>query len=920
MLKKIFKIGLITLFSFVLLLVITPLFFKSKIVELIKTEANKHLNATLQFDNSIGLNLFKNFPNVSLTVDNLCITGKGEFEGDTLIYSKSTRIVVDLKTLWDTKEIPIRKLYAEAPFINIIYHKNGMANYDITIPDNTADTSTSKVKVKLDVYEIKNGRIHYDDQGLGFYTFMDGVNHLGSGNFEDMVFDLKTKTEVRELTLGYGGVTYLDHVKTLLDAVLHMDLNTYRFEFKDNLLAFNDLALHVNGFVALPNDNDVDMDLTVNNNQYDFKKLLSLLPSLYRHQFEELQATGNFLFEGKLKGIYNDNTMPGYGLHLEVKEGSLKYPSLPEKISDVNLALHITNEDGITDHTVIDLQKLHAQVASDIIDAKVLVTNPVSNAHLDAQIKGILNLATITQIVPMADTKLGGLLKMDVSAKGNAGQLTGKDYEKLDASGSFVATDVIYESKGSMPVKVSKASATLSPTKVVLSECKAIINSTDLDASGNIENFFGYLLRNEKIKGALTLNSTYLNCNEFMSNDASSTSDTAALKPFKIPENIDFVLKSKIDKLKYDNYDIRNFVGNVKVNNGILTFDNTSLEMLDGKFALNGSYNSLDIKKPIFDLAFTITQLDIQKAFKTFVTVKSLAPIAEYMSGMLNTTLHYTSAMDGNFMPILSSINSNGNLDIPKATITGCKPLDMLADNLQLMNLKKFDVQRILLNFMISNGEVLIKPFKTKWNNYSMELLEGATGLDKNMKFHLKLSVPRSEFGSSNTALNGLIQQANAKSPVPIKLGDMIDVDVFITGSLLKPEIKTSLRDMANKAFDDVKDALIKKAQDSLNNLKLETEMRAKAEANKIVQDAQKQADAIKAEASNYAAKIKAQGYQAADSLVNSVQNPLGKYAAKAAADKMKKEADIKAQKIINDANAKADAMVLEAKRKAGLN
>ena len=72
-------------------------------------------------------------------------------------------------------------------------------------------------------------------------------------------------------------------------------------------------------------------------------------------------------------------------------------------------------------------------------------------------------------------------------------------------------------------------------------------------------------------------------------------------------------------------------------------------------------------------------------------------------------------------------------------------------------------------------------------------------------------------------------------------------------------------------------------------------------------------------DASNYANIIKLQAYKTADSLVNSVQNPLGKMAAKVASEKLKKEADANAQRILNEATINADALLEEAKRKAGL-
>ena len=918
--KKLITIAGITILAFLSFLIAVPLFFKGEIVERIKLEANKNINANLSFDNDIGLNLFKNFPNLSITLSNVGILGKDEFEGDTLLYFKSMQVVVDLKTLWDAREVSIRKFYALDPYVNIIYHKNGKANYEIIKPNGASDTTKSSLKVNLDVYEIKNGRIKYNDEGIGFSLALDGVNHLGSGNFQAMVFDLKTKTDVRDLTMKYGGVAYLNHVKAMVDAKLNVDLNTYRFEFKENVFACNDLAVTVNGFLALPNDTDMEMDLAISNNQTEFKKLLSLLPALYKNKFESLQSEGEFGFTANVKGVYSDYQMPSFGLHLGVKNGSFKYPDLPQRISNVNMALHINNPDGVMDHTNIDLQQFHAAVGDDILDGNLKITNPISNTFLDIALDGRLNLATITQIVPLADTKLSGLLSINIAAKGNVAFISNGDYEKLKASGKFIAQDIVYESKGALSINLPYAAAQLSPSQITLADCKIGVGHSDIEAEGKLENFFGFLLHNGKIKGALNITSNMLDVNEMLnSNKADGTADTSVMKPVKIPENIDFLCKSKIKSLRYNTYNISNVLGEIHINDGELAIENASLEMLDAKFVLNGKYNSREISKPIFNFDFGIQNLDIQKAFVAFKSVKSLAPMAALMKGNLNSKLTYYGAFDRDFNPILNSITSLGSLNIAKATMEGGEVLALLSDQLQLTKLKRFDMQNLLLNFMINKGEVIIKPFKTKWNNYGIELLEGVTGLDKNMSFHLKLSIPRSEFGATNTALNSMIENANKNTAVPVMLGDNVDVDVFIKGNMLKPEITTSLRNMANKALDDLRDVLVKRAQDSLNNLKLLGESQAREASLKLINAAKLQADKIKMDASNYANIIKLQAYKTADSLVNSVQNPLGKMAAKVASEKLKKEADAKAQRILNEATINADALLEEAKRKAGL-
>ena len=82
--KKALKIlGLIVLL-FLALLIILPIVFESKIIELVKKTANKNINATLDFEKA-DLSLFRSFPSTELTLQNLFITNKAPFEGDTLL-------------------------------------------------------------------------------------------------------------------------------------------------------------------------------------------------------------------------------------------------------------------------------------------------------------------------------------------------------------------------------------------------------------------------------------------------------------------------------------------------------------------------------------------------------------------------------------------------------------------------------------------------------------------------------------------------------------------------------------------------------------------------------------------------------------------------------------------------------------------
>lgn len=64
---------------------------------------------------------------------------------------------------------------------------------------------------------------------------------------------------------------------------------------------------------------------------------------------------------------------------------------------------------------------------------------------------------------------------------------------------------------------------------------------------------------------------------------------------------------------------------------------------------------------------------------------------------------------------------------------------------------------------------------------------------------------------------------------------------------------------------------------------------------------------------------MKQEGYQRADSLVAKAgSNPLLQAAAKAAADRLRKEADDKAAAIVREADQRADSLVAAARQQAG--
>jgi uncharacterized protein involved in outer membrane biogenesis len=151
MLKKI----LLGLGIFLILLlgaaILLPIIYKDKIVALVKEEANKNLNAKVDFG-EFDLTILSSFPDFTLTINNLNIVGVAPFEGDTLTSANQLSLTVDIMSVIGGGQIDIESIRLKQPLINLIVLKDGKANWDIAKPDSSAATTAgepSKFKVEL---------------------------------------------------------------------------------------------------------------------------------------------------------------------------------------------------------------------------------------------------------------------------------------------------------------------------------------------------------------------------------------------------------------------------------------------------------------------------------------------------------------------------------------------------------------------------------------------------------------------------------------------------------------------------------------------------------------------------------------------------------------------------------------------------
>ena len=879
--KKALKISGIVLLILVVALVALPYLFKDKIVAKIKEEANKSLNAKLDFGD-FDLTIISSFPDFKFTLHQLSIAGINEFEGDTLISTASLQLNVNLMSVIKGSQYKINSIVLDHPNILAKVLKGGKANWDITKPDSTATEASTEAsapfKMTLKKFEIIDGNIRYDDADLGFTTSLLHMNHELSGDFTADEFELKTLTDIQEFTMAYGGMTYLSKVKTNIKADLDANMPQFKFTFKNNEFSLNDLVFGLDGFFAMPKE-DMDMDLKFVAKKADFKSFLSLIPGTYTKDFAQVKTSGKLGFDGYVKGIYNEKRMPAFGLKFNVDNAMFQYPSVPKPVKNIWVDANISNKDGEPDHTLIDVKKFHLEMAENPIDIRMRVATPVSDPDLDAEVKGKLVLASVKEFIPLeADQKLSGTIVADITMKGKMSSIEKEQYQDFAAKGQLIVLDLDYQSKDlSYPVTIQKAYLNFSPQMAELSQFQSKLGKSDIAATGKMQNYLAYALKDELLKGEFTMNSTLMDLNELMGPEESSTAaDTGSSEMIAVPSNLDFILQASIGKLLYDNMEMTAVSGAVIVKDAVAKMSNLKMNLLDGGMVMNGTYNTQNLKRPSMDFDLNISDWDLIKTYKTFATIEKLAPIAKYGSGKFSCVIQMASAMDNQLNLDMKSLNGYGKLQTKNILISGLEPMNKVADVIKMEKFKKLEMNNTNLSFKFKDGRVNIDPFDLKLGSSNLNI-SGSNGFDESIDYTMKFEIPRAELGGqANSMLEGLVSQANSKG-TNLSLGEKIKLDVLVGGTVSKPLVKAGLNKSGTQLMDNLKD----QAKAEIDKQKAALEAKAREEADKLKAKAQAEIDAQKAKAQ---AEIDRQKKEAEEK-------------ARAEAERLKKEAEQKAKK-----------------------
>ena len=835
--KKVSLIIIIVIVVIVGALISIPFIFRQTLLEKTKTAINKQVNAEVEFE-GYKLSLFRSFPKVTLELQNVTITGKGEFQPDTLLTIANARAKMSLRSLFKKSGRSIEEINLVQPKLNLIAGKTGNVNWDIMVEtgdeSNISDSAQSGEQeqpfaLQLDKIEIEDATVLYSDRETEMFLFFDNIDLDVKGKMYGSSTELMVEGIAERFSTDYKGVRYISNISLETTTLLNIDYEKMDILIKENELLVNRLPMEVTGLIQIPSDSAF-YDLTIKTKDSGFENFLALVPPGYEEYLKKIKTSGSASISGTVKGLYFEEIYPAFDLKIDVADGNFKYVDLPEEIKNIRADISVSKPQGVLDLTEVHIKTAHLEIKNNPVDLTLLLKNLVSDPWFDGAFVGTINFDQLKNALPLDSVNISGMIDANLFVKGNYSSIEKEQYDKINSDGIVLLDNFLYDSPDfTQKILVPSGKLDFSPQNVNLSQFNMRVGQSDFNMTGKVYNYLNYIFKDGILRGDMQLVSSFVNVNELLrlqkkeinsvaenSNTAEPAVNTTASETpeklvFDVPKNIDFTFRSNIDKAVFDKLPLSDITGLITAKNGKLILNGLNMNTLGGELKLTGSYENTAQNQPLVDFGFEVVKFDIPVAFQSLTGLQNMIPIAGQSQGKISTNLKMKGQLTQLFKIIPTSVDGSGIFNTENLKIVDSPIFKELKGILLPEKLQNVDIEDFKANFIIENGNIDLKPFKTKIAGQETTIL-GTLNADNLLNMRLDFKVNRDAFGTDIQNVLSVIPGNKSITVVP--------AGVNISGPVGKPEVKIDLSETRKTITNAAKDGMQESVKKLGNELK----------------------------------------------------------------------------------------------------
>ncbi|MDO4462791.1 MAG: AsmA family protein [Bacteroidia bacterium] len=433
----------------------------SQLTPLAQMYADEYLDANVKIG-SVKATFFTSFPHIRIKANDVEIVSNAlhTLPTDTVVSRRDTLLRVDevkvgLNMLSLIQgDVKLKYLSLKEPVIRIVTDALGRNNYDIVKPDTASvdnvaqsDSSNSSIEdyLKMEHIRIVNGKFAFIDVPNNKSFRANGINLKLDGELSLKTLSADVEFSDRSTTLKYDGTRFLNRLPISMDG--HIDCENFeRYNLVDFHTNLGDLSLDVDGDIAIMDDSTstvppLDFNLHYTLSSPEVSTIFNVIPKEFVNVPVEIE-TGSVLFDGRVRGIYTANNYPKFQTDLIINDVKAHYTGMREKVDDLSVQMRMSIDDTHPDSSYINMDILHFKGGKSELSAKANLQRMFSKPFFKAQVKGHLDLNSLTNIFPVEKITMNGYLDANLTTSFLIDDVMKHRYANAKMSGKIISDNI----------------------------------------------------------------------------------------------------------------------------------------------------------------------------------------------------------------------------------------------------------------------------------------------------------------------------------------------------------------------------------------------------------------------------------------------------------------------------------------------
>ena len=694
--KRILKWIKVFIISFAIILGAITAFvvlYEKEILQYFTQEINKKLTTDIH-TSGLNLTFWETFPNISVKINDPVAMDAIPGSTDTLLKAESLYLSFDLISLAQ-KKYTINQLHIKNAVVKLKRDQKGHNNYSIIKKDSSS--KNKPFSFALDKIILEETLVYYIDQSVqNNHQFLahDCEAELVISH-EKLDLDLEGNFFIHHITVGEN--TYIFQKNTSLNTTCSYSFKTQKFEIEPSDVVVEDAQLNVSGLVE---NKEKRLNIQFSAPETNVKHILILLPRDIQNSLANYRSDGSLYFKGKMSGKYGVSNVPRVDLEFGFDKASFFHPDLKEKITNASLEGRYSNgrfQNKIS--SILELKNVKGKIGSDLFEGSFSYIN-FADPTVDLQIRADVGVQTVLDFFPINELeKAKGKLGIELALRSKLETLKNlKSNADIASHGSLNIRNGMFKLKGNkLNFNNINGEFLFNNQHLGITQLQAKINNSDLQVSGIVKNFFGFIFRKvPQIEIESDLRSQHIDLDELLANKelTKNTNNNTKGYNFTISDKINVTFNFIINELKFrrlsDKNILKNFKGEFQIENRIINYHNLSGKVCDGSFNVFGSVDAR--KKDLIKVKTKgkLTNIDLHQFFYSMENFGQDFITDQNLRGKLDCQVSNFMTFDHTLKLDLNSVLSKIDMQIKDGQLNHLEPLIELGSFLKKNQLSRY--------------------------------------------------------------------------------------------------------------------------------------------------------------------------------------------------------------------------------------